>query len=549
MEFAKEMVDYSPDHETLNHTVWARVIIGIIMVVITILTILGNSLVTISVIKFPSLRCPTNYVIVSLAFADLTVGLAVMTLAMVYEMEQHWSLGDLMCNVWITLDVMCCTSSILHICAIAIDRYIAIMKPLHYPLILTNKRLTWTLVSIWVLSFLFAFLPNYFNLSTSGVPRGPKDLERQCYYINSPIYALVTSILTFYVPLVLMTVLYFKIIQVARHQAKDIAQTCTYRPPPESTYSTAAVTVLADIETTQIETGNGVQKDKVKQDIIPSVVVTESRSGDHFQVNSSDSSHGDSESDIPKCSWELPNGCDIIKLEPQRKLSKVQIHRSFEDVDPNIQRLQNKGLSKTCKSRSITNLNEVCSIVKSDSMKASSIQNLNERCKVQSDANKSLNVSSNSNGSNLAKENSLLHGLSMFPAISRSKLNLMAKIRKNKGSDSPVDAGARSSPSRAAAKQQREENKKLHRREYRAAKTLGLIMVGFCVCWLPFFIIYTVHPFKPSLVTSPHIPKVAVWLGYFNSCINPYLYACTRDFRRAFYKLMWCTSKSHSINL
>ena len=34
----------------------------------------------------------------------------------------EWELGDIMCDTWVALDVMCCTASILNLAAIGVDR-------------------------------------------------------------------------------------------------------------------------------------------------------------------------------------------------------------------------------------------------------------------------------------------------------------------------------------------------------------------------------------------------------------------------------------------
>ena len=81
-------------------------------------------------------------------------------------------------------------------------------------------------------------------------------------------------------------------------------------------------------------------------------------------------------------------------------------------------------------------------------------------------------------------------------------------------------------------------NKIIVSQEKRAAKTLGIIMGCFVVCWLPFFIVAVLRPFYPvpSVVT-----EIITWLGYFNSLINPGIYTFfNQDFRRAFYKIITC---------
>uniref|UniRef100_T1D1U1 Putative octopamine receptor n=1 Tax=Cupiennius salei TaxID=6928 RepID=T1D1U1_CUPSA len=72
------------------------------------------------------------------------------------------------------------------------------------------------------------------------------------------------------------------------------------------------------------------------------------------------------------------------------------------------------------------------------------------------------------------------------------------------------------------------------KREHKAAKTLGIIMGAFILCWLPFFIWYL----TVSLCDSCHTPEIVVdilfWIGYFNSSLNPVIYAYfNTDFREA----------------
>lgn len=75
------------------------------------------------------------------------------------------------------------------------------------------------------------------------------------------------------------------------------------------------------------------------------------------------------------------------------------------------------------------------------------------------------------------------------------------------------------------------------KRERKAAKTLGIIMGGFILCWLPFFLWYV----STSLCGEENCPcpeevvALVFWIGYFNSSINPIIYAYfNRDFREAF---------------
>lgn len=75
------------------------------------------------------------------------------------------------------------------------------------------------------------------------------------------------------------------------------------------------------------------------------------------------------------------------------------------------------------------------------------------------------------------------------------------------------------------------------RREHKAAKTLGIIMGCFILCWLPFFLWYvsTAMCGESNCPTPVFVVEMVFWIGYFNSSLNPVIYAYfNREFREAF---------------
>jgi hypothetical protein len=76
-------------------------------------------------------------------------------------------------------------------------------------------------------------------------------------------------------------------------------------------------------------------------------------------------------------------------------------------------------------------------------------------------------------------------------------------------------------------------------------KNLGVIMGCFILCWLPFFILALLKPLINETNSSlgEYIPKwldsFLLWLGYFNSSLNPMIYAhFNREFRRPFIEIL-----------
>ncbi|KAM7363508.1 octopamine beta1 receptor isoform 2-T2 [Cochliomyia hominivorax] len=77
------------------------------------------------------------------------------------------------------------------------------------------------------------------------------------------------------------------------------------------------------------------------------------------------------------------------------------------------------------------------------------------------------------------------------------------------------------------------------RRERKAARTLGIIMSAFLLCWLPFFLWYITSSLCDSCTTPRIVVGILFWIGYFNSALNPIIYAYfNRDFRAAFKKTL-----------
>ncbi|XP_059470920.1 histamine H1 receptor-like isoform X4 [Neocloeon triangulifer] len=75
-------------------------------------------------------------------------------------------------------------------------------------------------------------------------------------------------------------------------------------------------------------------------------------------------------------------------------------------------------------------------------------------------------------------------------------------------------------------------------KEKKAARQLGVIMGAFVLCWLPYFVLFTVVAFCEDCV-DPKFHTATIWLGYVNSTLNPVLYPlCNANFKRAFKRML-----------
>lgn len=83
-------------------------------------------------------------------------------------------------------------------------------------------------------------------------------------------------------------------------------------------------------------------------------------------------------------------------------------------------------------------------------------------------------------------------------------------------------------------------------REHKATVTLAAVLGAFVICWFPYFTFFTWTGIKPKRNPPNTIHSVVLWLGYFNSALNPILYpAFNRDFRRAYAELLRYRGLSH----
>uniref|UniRef100_A0A3Q2XUJ8 Histamine H2 receptor n=1 Tax=Hippocampus comes TaxID=109280 RepID=A0A3Q2XUJ8_HIPCM len=199
--------------------------VGLILTLLILLTISGNMLVCLAVCASRRLRCLTNCFIVSLAVTDLLLGLAVLPFSAHLQLTDDWPLGPVFCNFYISMDVMLCTASILTLLAISMDRYLAVTMPLRYSSLVLPWRVFVAMASVWTVSVAVSFLPIYMGWNTvNGTVQnhGPRAPERTCRFeLNRP-YVLTDSLLTFYLPLLVMCWTYLRILRIARAQIKRI---------------------------------------------------------------------------------------------------------------------------------------------------------------------------------------------------------------------------------------------------------------------------------------------------------------------------------------
>ncbi|XP_066938869.1 5-hydroxytryptamine receptor 1-like isoform X3 [Macrobrachium rosenbergii] len=181
-----------------------------VLLFIIVGTVIGNLLVCVAVCLVRKLRRPYNYLLVSLAVSDLCVALLVMPMALLYELLGEWQFGRLACDVWVSFDVLSCAASILNLCMISVDRYLAITKPLEYGVKRTPRRMVAYIAFVW-LGAAFISLPPILILGNEHGDGGST-----CEVCQNFWYQIYATFGSFYIPLTVMVIVYYKIFCAAK---------------------------------------------------------------------------------------------------------------------------------------------------------------------------------------------------------------------------------------------------------------------------------------------------------------------------------------------
>ncbi|XP_017761334.1 PREDICTED: octopamine receptor beta-3R-like [Eufriesea mexicana] len=206
------------------NVVWTT-IKGVVIISIIVTALVGNALVIASVRRHRKLRVPTNRYVVSLAAADFLVAVCAMSFNASVELTGQWMFGRVMCDVWCSLDVYFSTASILHLCCISVDRYYAIVRPLEYPAIMRRLTVTCMLGSAWLLPALISFIPIFMGWYTTDehLEKLSKHPEVCMFEVNRA-YAVISSSVSFWIPGLVMIVMYCKIYKEAVRQREALSR-------------------------------------------------------------------------------------------------------------------------------------------------------------------------------------------------------------------------------------------------------------------------------------------------------------------------------------
>ncbi|XP_051541312.1 trace amine-associated receptor 13c-like [Myxocyprinus asiaticus] len=188
--------------------------------VLSACTVFLNLLVIISISHFKNLHTPTNLLILSLAVADLLIGLIVMPIEAINLTETCWYFGDIFCRLFLLILGLLLSASLSNLVLIAVDRYVAVCHPLLYPQKITTAKILASICICW-------FCSSVYNTAFAGSMRY-SDSHRtdvcygECIFMITFAWKVSDLLICLLFPCTVIITLYLRIFYVAHKQVKII---------------------------------------------------------------------------------------------------------------------------------------------------------------------------------------------------------------------------------------------------------------------------------------------------------------------------------------
>ncbi|XP_072515658.1 trace amine-associated receptor 13c-like [Salminus brasiliensis] len=167
------------------------------------------------------LHTPTNLLLLSLAVADLLVGMFVMPVKIMQLIDSCWYLGKMACSVSEIIIGLSVLASLCNLVFIAVDRYMAISDPLHYCSRVTVLKTSVCIILGWTLCIFYIIIFMYTNDHLT-----PSQISTRCYgectvFVKYP-WVISGTVMFLVLPCSIILILYSLIFHVARRQAKAV---------------------------------------------------------------------------------------------------------------------------------------------------------------------------------------------------------------------------------------------------------------------------------------------------------------------------------------
>ncbi|NXI46058.1 HRH3 protein, partial [Galbula dea] len=184
-------------------------VLGALMVLLVLVTVLGNALVILAFMVDRSLRTQGRFFFLNLAISDLLVGGFCMPLYIPYVLTGEWRLGSGLCKLWLVMDYLVCTSSVFNIVLISFDRFISVTKAVSYRAQKgMTKNAVLKMITVWIAAFLL-YGPAILSWEHIAQKSIPPNGECHAEFFYNWYFLMIASTIEFFTPFI--TVTYFNL--------------------------------------------------------------------------------------------------------------------------------------------------------------------------------------------------------------------------------------------------------------------------------------------------------------------------------------------------
>ena len=213
------------------------------MLVATLLVaVIGNLVACTIIFKVRALHRHTTYkLLFSMAISDLLASVFVIPIKVAIALDNmNFCFGILVCQIRLTADVTFFVASVTHLLFVCLDRYLSIVRPYHYQYSFVKNHWRWCICFIWFNAILWGVILNNVNLTPdiSGALSGSQVFAVREYSCEKNDLNFVRCLysVTFFVPCVVMVLLYHQIWRVAVRQSREIDKFKGRPPRPLSCF-------------------------------------------------------------------------------------------------------------------------------------------------------------------------------------------------------------------------------------------------------------------------------------------------------------------------
>ncbi|XP_063047128.1 muscarinic acetylcholine receptor M3 [Engraulis encrasicolus] len=527
-------------------SIWQVVLIVIFTGLLSLVTIIGNILVLVSFKVNRQLKTVNNYFLLSLAFADLIIGVISMNLYTTYIVMGHWALGNWACDLWLAIDYVASNASVMNLLVISFDRYFSITRPLTYRAKRTTKRAAFMIALAWLVSLVLwapAILFWQYIVGERTVP--PDRCEIQ--FLSQPIITFCTAVAAFYLPVTIMSILYWRIYKETENRSKELAglQGSGGRLGGERPHFHIRSSGGGSSRScSSFELGRPAQRHSSMLGLSGRFHCWSWRPGHGPRRRGGRAGEGDQDHSSSD-SWNNNDAgvsVDHSGSSDEDDSTSAPATRAIFSIVLNL-----PGMRAAVNSQ-VTSCEDLDAASEEDPLR------IGEEDGTETDSvSQSVNNGSGSEGSTLLKHFSKMKVQSM-PAIRSSPTSSDATASADT-SASTTTTTATKSPSvpisfkeaamaRRFAVRARNQITKRKRmslvKEKKAAQTLSAILFAFIVTWTPYNIMVLVNTFYQDSIPQS-IWEIGYWLCYVNSTVNPMCYAlCNKTFRTTFKMILLC---------